>query len=271
MRLALAALLSGAACTASAGTFASTVVSYSPGAAPGPNTDAAAALGSPTRFTGTQFGFPGAVTPFNPSFDPGETVGIGFGGQLTVRFDQPVQNDPLNPYGVDLLIFGNSFFFDPVNFSPTALALSAEAATVEVSQDGLAWFTVTGGQADGLFPTLGYSDQTDPFGGPAGLIETDFAVPVNPALAWQGLSAAQIFAAYNGPFGHSGGGAGIDLDPLGLAWVQYVRVSGTVAGSSPDIDAFSDVRAIPSPGGLAALAVAALTASRRRTGRGAHA
>jgi hypothetical protein len=32
--------------------------------------DPAAALGSPTRFTGVQFGFPGAVTPFNPPFDP---------------------------------------------------------------------------------------------------------------------------------------------------------------------------------------------------------
>ena len=33
----------------------------------------------------------------------------GFGGYVVVGFDQPVVNDPRNPYGVDFTISGNAF------------------------------------------------------------------------------------------------------------------------------------------------------------------
>ncbi len=240
--------------------FATSVVSYTPGAGAGSFVDPDAALGSPTRYTGTQYGFPGSVTPFNPSFDPGECVSLGLGGELVVSFDHPVMNDPNNPYGLDLLVFGNSFFWDPITFSPTAKALSAEGGVISVSQDGLTWHTVAGSAADGLWPTLGYADETSDFGGPAGNSPTDFTKPVDPSFQWLDKSAAEIIAGYNG----SGGGAGIDIGALGLEWIRYVRVTSNAAGFTPDIDAFSDVSAVPSPGAGAVLLAAGLLTRRRR-------
>ena len=36
------------------------------------------------------------------------TVSLGaFGGYVVFRFEQPVENDPRNPYGIDFTIFGN--------------------------------------------------------------------------------------------------------------------------------------------------------------------
>lgn len=236
--------------------FATTVRSYSAGVGAGPFTDPAVALGSPTRYTGVAGGYPGSVTPFNPSWDPGECVSLGLGGSLVVSFDHPVTNDAANPFGIDLLVFGNSFFWDPITFSPTAVALSAEGGTIAVSQDGDFWVTVTDLAGDGLWPTLGYAGEASPFGGPAGSIETDFTRPVDPAFAWLDKSAADIIAGYNG----SGGGAGIDIGALGLDWIQYVRISSDTPGLTPDIDAFSDVA--PTPG--TALPLLMLLAARRR-------
>lgn len=253
--LALAALGSAARADSP---FATSVVSYTSGSGAAPFTDPAAALGSPTRYTGTQYGFPGSVTPFNPSFDPGETVTLGLGGSLVVAFDHPVTNDPANPYGFDLLVFGNSFFWDPITFSPTAKALSAEGGVISVSQDGSTWFTVSNSSADGLWPTLGYADETNAFGGDAGQLLTDFTKPVDPAFTWLDKSAAEIIAGYNG----SGGGAGIDIGALGLDWIRYVRVTSDTPGATPDIDAFSDVSPVPTP--ATALPLAGIVALRRR-------
>lgn len=240
--------------------FASSVVSYSEGTGAGSFIDPNAALGSPTRYTGVQYGFPGSVTPFNPSFDPGETVTLGLGGSLVVAFDHAVTNDPSNPFGIDLLVFGNSFFWDPIAFSPTAKALSAEGGTISVSQDGLIWHTIIGSAADGLWPTLGYADETNDFGGAPGQILTDFTRPVDPAFSWLDKSAAEIIAGYNG----SGGGTGVDIGSVGLDWIRFVKVTSTTPGLTPEIDAFSDVSPIPTPASGLALVAAALVRRRRR-------
>jgi hypothetical protein len=263
MRMAALASAAAMVCVgqASASDFASSVVNYVQGAGVGVGyDDPAAALGSPTRYTGTQFGFPGAVTPFNPSFDPGECVSVGRGGSLTLAFDHDVMDDPNNPYGLDLIIFGNSFFWDPVNFTATAQALSSDGGTISLSADGQTWVTAPG-MADGLFPTLAYLDQTDPFGGPAGSVLSDFTKPVNPNFAWQGADLAAIIAGYDG----SGGGWGIDIGALGLSSVRYVKITNDVnANLIPEIDGISDVRAVPAPGGAGVAMVLGLMAIRRR-------
>ncbi|MFO0857680.1 MAG: hypothetical protein U0640_10030 [Phycisphaerales bacterium] len=250
------------ASAALASPFASSVASYAPGiGAPVDYQNSAVALGEPTRFTGQSFGFPASVTPFASAFEPDEVVAIGRGGSLVLQFDQPIVNDPNNPYGIDLLIFGNTFFYAD-DFSPVAQNLWQPGGVVEVSQDGVSWTTVPSVQADGAFPTLGYVDEVNPFGGDAGLVPTDFTKPVNPNFAWQGLGLSDLIAGYNG----SGGGAGVDLSSVNLSSVSFVRLSlpANATISKIEIDAVSDVAAVPSPGAIGVLALAGVISARRR-------
>jgi hypothetical protein len=254
-------LLLSAVLTPCASPWASTIVSYTPGAGVDPAyTDPAAALGEPARFTGVGV-FPGAVTPFNPAWMPGEIVSIGPGGSLIVQFAQPVQNNPLNPFGIDFLIFGNAGYID-TSFPAGVVGgmFGVGGGMVEVSQNGSAWFTAPG-LADTSFPTLGYLDLSDPYAASPGAILSDFTRPVNPAFSAAGRSFAQIVSGYDG----SGGGTGIDIASTGLNWIQYVRISNpSTAGINVDIDAFSIVTPIPSPSGLALLALGGACAVRRR-------
>src|SRR5882672_7423234 len=102
------------ATSAFASSFASEVVSYTAGtnATPGyddPNT----ALGSPRRVNGSP-PFESGLTPFNAAYEASDVVSVGTGGSLVVRFDHQVMNDAANPYGIDLLVFGNTFLaIDP--------------------------------------------------------------------------------------------------------------------------------------------------------------
>lgn len=243
-----------------AGPFADAVVSYVPGAnAASGYTTPDVVLGSPERFTG-EGAFPAAVTPFNGPWGSDEIVSIGRGGSLTVRFDEPVANDANNPFGIDLLIFSNAFFFDPDTFEPIATAVDADGGIVEVSADGVNWSLISGAMADGPFPSLGYSDLTDPYATAPGAVPTDFTKPVNPALDWSGMNMAQLVAAYDG----SGGGIGIDIGATGLSQISFVRVS--LAANAPgnlEIDAFSDVAAIPSPGAASMLILCTLLSRRK--------
>ncbi|MEM7756396.1 MAG: hypothetical protein AAF297_12285 [Planctomycetota bacterium] len=238
--------------------FADRVISYTPGAGVSAGfDDPASALGSPTRVTAPDSPFGGPVTPFQGSFGAGETVSIGEGGQLTVAFDTAVTNDALNPFGIDLLIFGNQFLFGDSLFS--------EGGLIELSADGVTFIEVPNVFAEDGFPTLGFTDVNKPFNdsdGPVtGSIPTDFTKPVDPTFNPLGASLADILAAYDG----SGGGLGIDIGALGLDEVSFVRISSPIgSGFGPEIDAFADVRAIPSPAAGSLLAFAAFAASRRR-------
>ncbi len=258
----LAACAGVARATDVASPFASSVVSYTAGIGATGNDHAAAAVGAPTRFTGLQYGYPGNVHPFNPAFDPDETVTVGRGGSLVLAFDHRVENDAANPFGIDLLIFGNSFFWDPINFSLHADELSSEGGTVEVSQDGTHWVLANGVEADGLFPTLGYSDLTDPWSTTHGSVETDFTKPVDPNFDWVGKDFSQIITGYKG----SGGGAGVDIGALGLQWIQFVRISNASGShTTPEVDAISDVSPVPAPSAiLVALVATGCGAVRRR-------
>ena len=89
---------------------ATEVIEYLPGNASAPFLDPQTTLGPPTRMSGIPGVLPSTVTPFQPAFGAGELVTIGQGGRLTIAFDQPVTDDPGNPFGIDLLIFGNAFF-----------------------------------------------------------------------------------------------------------------------------------------------------------------
>lgn len=220
------------------------------------------ALGSPERFTGEGI-FPGCVTPFNPAWGSNEIVSIGPGGSLVLAFDEPVMNDPLNPFGVDLLVFGNSGLidFDFPNGSAGAYFGSNPLGIIEVSPDGLDWRQISGARPEGRYPTLGYADLTDPYALTPGSIFTDFTRPVNPAYNPIGQNFSQIVAAYGG----SGGGEPIDIGSVGFSHIFFVRFSLPAGASGTvEIDAVSTVSPIPAPASLVILASAGVAASRRR-------
>jgi len=252
-----------AATARAADPWADHVVSYVPGAVNDPEfVKPEVTLGSPERYTGEGV-YPAAITPFNPAWRPNEIVSIGAGGSLVLRFDEPVMDDAMNPFGIDLLVFGNAGFAGsgfPVVAGP--LFGASRNGLIEVSQDGLTWIAVPGIQPDGLFPTLGYLDHTDPFATETGQVPSDFTRPVDPLFSATGLTMTQVVAGYAG----SGGGAGIDLGALGLSSASYVRLTHTGLSGDFQLDAVSDVSPIPGP--MSVLALAGLTClSRRRSPR----
>lgn len=231
--------------------WASTIVEYEPGAGAAFQ-DAARALGQPARFTGEGSSFPGAVTPFNPPWLGSELVSIGAGGHLVLRFASPVRDDPANPFGLDLLVFGNALYIDTAWPAGIAGPLFAAEATFEASADGADWKPLNPGI---VRPTLGFLDSTDPYASPIGAAKSIFTRPVDPAFDPSGLDLAGIIAGYAG----SGGGQGFDLAGTGLAEASYFRIS--VASGAPfQLDALGDVAPIPAPAGPAIL----LLAARRR-------
>ena len=221
--------------------FATTVVSYAPGTSPAPGyTSPAAALGGPSRFTASPWDG-GAVTPFAPAWLPAQVVSIGAGGSLVLELDAPATDDPRNPFGIDLIVFGNSFFSDIGAGAGVCGSIASDGGIVEVSADGIAWCTAAGIAADGLFPTLGYLD-ADPFDALPGTVETDARIPVDPAHRAQAMYAMtwpEMVAAY----GTSAGGAGIDLGATGCPTARFVRIRVPAAPHSHvEIDAVSRVR-----------------------------
>ena len=230
-------LLLPASLASAADPWADSVVSYVEGSGAGAYDDPTVALGEPARVTGAGID-PGAVTPFNPAWMPSEIVSVGTGGELVLRFDEPVTDDPGNPFGIDLLVFGNAFFIDTVYPFGVVGGVFSEGGAIDVSSDGVTWFTIPGVEADGLFPTLGYLD-SGPYDVGPGELPSSFTRPVDPDLTMAdmtGVDHVGLVAMYDG----SGGGAGIDLATVGLTSIQWVRIRNT-GGAALEIDAVSDV------------------------------
>ncbi len=225
---------------AQAAAAADAVVAYTPGLSVPPGFDQpAAALGPPSRFSGVGLE-PGVVSPFQPAFTPADLLVVGRGGSVVLAFDEPVLDDPANPFGVDLLVFGNAFLIDLA--FPTGLAggLFAEGGRIEVSPDGVTWTLVPEADADGGFPTLGWLD-AGPYDAEPGRMPSDFTRPVDPAIdpsTLAGTGWADLLAIYGG----SGGGTPVDLAPLGLAAITHVRISVPAdAPTAIELDAVMDV------------------------------
>lgn len=260
-------LFSWNAAPALASPFATEVISYTPGVPhgvgnPAPyQTDGSQALGSPSHDTA----FGSQVGVFYPAFWTDELVIIGAGGELTVKFDRPVLNDPNNPYGFDFLVFGNAFFVRNAQ-TGAASGLFAEPGRISVSQDNVVWHEIPDVFADDLYPTLGYTDTVySGFGNSGGTTLTDFTKPVDPTFHAIGKTEAEINAGYAG----SGGGTGVDIGLAGLDWIQYVKVWQPETDTwSTEIDAFAIVSPVPEPSGLllilSAASTAALTLHRRK-------
>lgn len=265
-----------ASATLAADPWADSVVSYDAGGlTAGDFDDPHSTLGSPSRTTAAWPSGTESVRMTAPPWQTSEVCKIGTdaGGHLIVGFDEPVQNDPLNPFGIDLLVFANAGFLssdwpDNKTIADPVFAFSGLVGTVAVSQDGVTFYEATG--LGPVFPTHAYlGDEADAYA--SGAAATNYMRPVDPSLAladFAGLTLTQALALYDG----GGGGLGIDLsnlldgggNPASLDWVRYARIQGETNA----IDGFADV-AIPEPAtlGLVAAGMAAMGIRRQRRGR----
>ncbi len=280
--VALAVVLACVTCAASAYThnpsdFATEVVEYVEGTGVGTDwisgqtfNNPDCALDRPTvDTTGDGWYIPVSdtvpVVPVYPSFRAFELVTVGNSGSLTVKFDHKIIDNPLNPYGSDLAVFGNAFQVlgsgqGWINGDPNDVTVGGtgfvEPGIVSVSQDGVTWHTFGDGPyADDFAPTLGrvydtenpdksIGEWNDWWGGP-----TDPTLPLDPSLdfsSFDGWTVAQIAQAYDGSAGGAGfdiGGFALPLDPeTGQKWIQYVWVDDDPGSSATtEIDAFADV------------------------------
>lgn len=240
-------------------------------------------LGHPTMgifSSSAQYGDSGStINPAYPAWSGGRLLTLK-SGSVVIRFDHKVRDDPANPFGIDLLVFGNAFAVrsnlenvtlttDPKNVRFNG-AGAAEPAFVEVSPDGVTWYGYEDGPyADDYMPTLGYCyDPEDPdpalFAGNRYWGRSARATrPVDPRRTFadfNGCTLAEICQRYNG----SAGGTGFDLalardgdgnplpvdKELGVRWIQYVRISSMETDepnqdgdneTQPEVDAVADV------------------------------
>jgi hypothetical protein len=192
-------------------------------------------------------------------------VTLGAAGSfIVVGFDHKVLDEPDNPYGIDLIVFGNSVFsikgggMLAPNSDMDSLQISkligGEKVKVEVAQEPNGpWLAFSRGPwGDNLFPTnrFAWDSVNKTWGGPLNPLK-----PVNPNLEmsdFSGLTVSQAIVLYDG----SAGGTGFDLqwlksedyqslsvDPqTGRRWIQYVRLSFVESPfGGGEVDAVADV------------------------------
>lgn len=260
--------------------FAVEVVEYSGVFGSSPYDDPSAVLGKPATqcinndpmTPGPTFRVKLVEAAYNRDLNQSKVITtIDPGEYIVVKFDHKVTDYPLNPYGQDLIVFGNSAI-DMVgdqqasdSSNMTALLLTAsgifDEVQVSVSQDGQNWYSFdpnTGPWGDDLYPTQAY--QWDRENAQWTDVEMDFTKPVDPNLTladFDGISAADAIDLYDG----SGGGTPFDLKDLpdyndltvdpdsGYRWIEYVRLEG---GQGPlaiggEVDAVSDVAVCGDP------------------------
>jgi hypothetical protein len=236
--------------------------------------DPDAMLGRPTLWNHDEFGGgPAERVATSIAYGPWEqddegnnvVTSIPTGGHVTVSFDEAITDDPLNWYGMDFTVYGNSSFLasgfvewntNLENLSIAGPDVFAEPMQVSVSPDLVNWYTYTSTFADALFPTQAFlwDFQTHNWGA-----ESDWSKPVNPALTgkdFSGRSVADGISLYDG----SAGGTGFDLAESGFTSIRFIRFDG----SGGEIDGISRVgHAVPEPGTLLAITVGTLFFLRR--------
>lgn len=258
---------------ASASPFATEIVRATGTFGPAPYHDPNSVLGAPAKSFRDFFGATARVKLVEAAYYVAPTntgllttnllLTLGTGDEVIVRFDSPVSDDPAHPYGVDLLVFGNSFFTpnqfvnDSTDMGACVLSgtMFSEPLKISVSPgftgqpgeladdpDTWPWYRYDNGPfADSAFPTHAYQWNRATTNWTSELM--DFTKPVNPgmhAVITNGaLSAADAIDIYNG----SGGGTGFDLRESGFAAIQYVKVEGIDPDfSDGEVDAFAAVR-----------------------------
>ena len=226
-------------------------------------------LHRPTCYMDGMWG--GPVSPYNPAWMAGELFSmLDEDEYVTIEFDHPVVDDPNNPWGIDLLVFGNAMgegttkdyyeeTSDPGNWAFDG-KVAADPGVVEVSADGEHWFSFDKGPfCDDWAPTYGLiydkaNADTNWFAGNKWWsVTTDATWPVNPNTSWadiEGLTVETLSYRYD----KSAGGAGFDIsgldlprDSKGRKYIRFVRISSRYdeeeeEWTQPEVDAVADVR-----------------------------
>ena len=222
--------------------------------------DANDLLGKPTRIIPAWGGGTSHVSLVEPAWEDDAITTFNTGDWAVVKFDHQVTDDPDNPYGLDLVVYGNSFFagyggfvYDDTDHRSYGIGggVFAEPLQISVSQNGIDWYTyVDGPYGDDYYPTNPWvwdPDLYDATGNGWTDQENDYAKPVNPDLTAADFAAAgtsyEAMLLYDG----SAGGVGLDLAESGFEWIQYVKVEGVDGFSGGEIDAFADVAPVPVP------------------------
>jgi hypothetical protein len=261
--------------------YASRVVSYTPGTANPLWQNPSAALGAASAVTGENagasnyFGFPNILSPFSPAYQGDEIVQIGEGGQLTLQ----LSNFALVGGGRELGIFTNVGLIDAdypngQNTNP-ATRFGGGSANVSVSADGANWVSLgskTFTMPSFMFP-FASPYLTSP---PSGPFFGNFGLPMpSPFSCFDGkvwTTAQDCFLV--SPNSWSAGGDWLDLASVGLPQVGYVRFE-----IPSDGDPLTDLRLaidtvainnatvgapVPEPASLLVLPLIALVLCRRR-------
>ena len=233
--------------------WATEIIEYVPGNnAVNTHTNAAAALGPAAKSTDVD-GTMEHVTINNPPWQNDQIVSIGNSGKLILKMGYQINNynDPIHPYGVDLIVYGNTFFAyiydEGLPQTNPWYEITEEPAEIWVSADLTNWFMATNCFADSLMPT----QSIDPYGNTA-----DYLYPPNPALltndwldgTW---SYTNTVHAYDG----AAGGAPVDLSQLktidgqatNLSFINYVKIENSITESAAEIDAIAAVADLPEP------------------------
>jgi hypothetical protein len=229
LALALASLFISATVHAQ---FADSVLSYVSGTGIAAGyTNTSSALGSPALGS--------SVNPMDPPFSKNQLISIGAGGEITLQMGLPILNDPTAPYGLNFILFANSFFVagggSGLNETATgSLFYHPVSAQIQVSADDENWYTLN----PSLAPEPG--EWFPSYGGGNPLLA------VNPALAttdFTDMTLGQIESLYAG----SAGGTGYSLswaedsdgNSVDLTSANYVRIE--VQSGVLDMDAASVV------------------------------
>ncbi len=260
--LAAAALCLAAACAPARAEdpWADTLVSHN---AIQPNTG----FDTPEKTVGAPVGG-GTLTPNNSSLHSVGRPGDAPGSYLLLRFTTPVTDDPLNPFGMDFIVYGNGAW---VGGNP--LRKWAEPGLVEISEDVNGngqpddpWYVIPGSRS------LGRSILPGGIANPSPALAGNVLNPNTDGTerdwGYADLSPTQVQYLDNhvrpddphtvGLSPRSGGGDAFDIawavpvdgagNPQGLAQFHFVRISSFIAASdatlgfiTPEIDAVADV------------------------------
>ena len=283
VRLRLLALPLSLACatTAHAVSYASRVVSYSPGTAGPLWQNPSAALGAASVLTGENpaasnyFGFPNILSPFSPAYQGDEIVQIGEGGQLTLG----LSNFALVGAGKEIGIYTNVGLIDAdypngTNTNP-ATRFGGGSANVSVSADNINWVSL--GSKTFTMPSFIFPNAspylTVP---PPSAFFADFGLPMpSPFSCFDGkgwMQAQDCFLV--SPNVWSAGGDWLNLASSGLSQVGYIRFEipsdgnpGTDLRLAIDTVAINNAAVgspVPEPASLLVLPLVALLFGRRR-------
>ena len=235
--------------------WATEIIEYTPGKniIPAGYTNANAALGPAAKFTYADEPMTNmtSVTVINAAWLKDQVVSVGTDGKLILKMGRQIENldEPEHPFGIDLLVFGNSFFsYDYGEGLPETnswLDIAAEPAEIWVSTDATNWFLATNCFADALLPTQSIDLNDEP---------ADYLFPPNPALLtndWldETWSYSNTVSAYAG----SAGGAPVDLSQLetadgqatNLSYANFVKIENSSSDYAAEIDAVAAVADLP--------------------------